>query len=63
MSQDKRIVVVVVAGMIMTGVFITGCAIRVPSSEIPAMNLGPPAKANEARSQSAAPAKGPSSID
>ena len=30
---------VVAGAMVMTGVLITGCAIRVPSSEVPAMNL------------------------
>ena len=60
MSQDKRFVSAVVAGaMIMTGIVITGCAIRIPSSEGPAaMNLsGAPATDNVARSQLAGPSQ------
>ena len=63
MSQDKRIASAVVAGaLVMTGVFITGCAVRVPSSETSAMNL-----ANEpatvAQPATSAPAKELSSTD
>ena len=55
MSQDRRIGVAAVAGaMILTAVVSTGCAIRVPSSEVPAMNLsGAPAPDDAAGSQQA----------
>ena len=45
MSQNKHIVSAIFLGtLVMTGIVISGCAIRVPSSETPAMNLaGEPA--------------------
>ena len=45
MSQNKHIINAVFSGaLVMTGFLITGCAIRVPSSETSAMNLaGEPA--------------------
>ena len=63
MSQVKRIGSVVVAGaLIMTGVFITGCAVRVPSSETSAMNLAKE-PATVAQPAASAPAEELSSTD
>ena len=63
MSQDKRIASAVVAGaLVMTGVFITGCAVRVPSSETSTMNLAnEPARV--AQPAASAPAEEISSTD
>ena len=63
MSQDKRIASAVVAGaLVMTGVFITGCAVRVPSSETSAMHLENE-PATVAQPATSAPAKELSSTD